>query len=268
MMAFQIDRPIVFFDLEATGLNPKADRIVEVAMVKRLLDGGREEFSALVNPEIPIPQEASAVHRITDGMVAREKTFPELAPELVRFLDDCDLGGFGVLKYDIPLLEAELARSGFDLRLKSRRVVDALSIYHRMEPRNLAAAYRLYCGRALPVAHRALPDAQASLDVFLAQLERYGELPQDMEGMSFFCREREGTRLDPEGRLVWRNGELYLNFGKHRMRTLRQVASQEPSYLNWLASSDSTPSELSAIYREALRGRFPAPPAAPADHKP
>ena len=170
-----LDRPLVFFDLEATGISTENDRIVDVALVKKLPDGTDVAFTSLVNPGVPIPREASAVHHITDDMVAGAPTFKELAPRVLEFLEGCDLGGFNVAKFDVPMLQAEMKRNGFLLSLDGRRVLDAQVIYHKMERRTLAAAYQFYCGKPLPDAHRAEPDARASLEVFLAQLDKYAE---------------------------------------------------------------------------------------------
>ena len=186
-----LDRPLVFFDLEATGISPENDRIVDIAMVKRNPDGTETAYSSLVHPGMPIPREASAVHHITDDMVASAPYFKELAPRVLDFIGDADLGGFNVAKFDIPMLQAELKRGGFELPMGKRRVLDAQAIYHKMERRTLAAAYQFYCGKPLPDAHRAEPDARASLEVFWAQLERYQELPKDWDGLNQFCQQSQ-----------------------------------------------------------------------------
>lgn len=253
------DKNLVFFDLEATGVAAHDDRIVDIALIKRSPEGAEESFSSLVNPGMPIPRETIAVHHITDEMVKDAPAFKELAPRVLAFIGDADLGGFGIIKFDIPMLQAELKRAGYDLLLEGRRIVDALTIYHRMERRNLGAAYQFYCNKSLPDAHRAEPDARAAGEVFWAQLARYQALPQDIAGISVFCTARDERHVDAEGKLVWRNGEASFNFGKHRTLTLRQVVEREPSYLEWLMRADKTTPELAKICREALSGRFPAP---------
>lgn len=255
-----LDRPLVFFDLEATGVSPQEDRIVDIALVKRLPDGTETSFSSLVNPGIPIPREAAAVHHITDDMVRSAPSFKEIAPAVLDFIGDADLGGFGLAKYDIPMLQNELRRAGFELRLETRRVLDALAIYHKMERRTLSAAYKFYCGKPLPDAHRAEPDARASLEVFFAQLERYAELPKDLDGVAAFCSQKDARFVDSDGKFVWRNGEAAFNFGKHRTLTLREVAAREPSYLRWLMTDQRATPELSKLCQDALNGRFPAAP--------
>jgi DNA polymerase-3 subunit epsilon len=254
----KMDRAVVFFDLEATGVAPLEDRIVDIALIKRLPSGLEEAFTSYVNPGVPIPPEASAIHHITDEMVRQAPSFRELAARVLEFIKDADLGGFNVLKYDIPMLGAEFKRCGLELPMDGRRVLDSFVIFQRMEPRNLGAAYKFYCGKSLEDAHRAEPDARAAGEVFFAQLSRYPQLPPEIEGLSAFCQSRDPKNVDAEGKFVWRNGEASFNFGKHRTLTLREVASREPSYLQWLMNADRTTPELAKICREALSGRFPA----------
>ena len=190
-------KPVVFFDLETTGVAPDRDRIVDLAFLRRAPDGQEEVFSALVDPGMPIPPEATAVHHITDEMVRGQPSFPALAPKLLDFIGDADLAGFGILRFDVPMLTAEFQRAGVTFTTASRSLVDALTVFHRMEPRNLTAAYKLYCGKALEDAHRAEADMRASSDVLWAQLERYPELPKDMAGLAAFCAEqRDSAAVD------------------------------------------------------------------------
>ncbi|MDE2039014.1 MAG: 3'-5' exonuclease [Elusimicrobia bacterium] len=256
-----LERPLVFFDLEATGVSPEKDRIVDIALVKRHPDGREEVFSALVNPGMPIPREAVAVHHIDDGMVAGAPRFSEVAPRVLEFIGDADLGGFNIMRFDVPLLQAELARCGHALALEGRRLVDSQVIYHRMERRTLSAAYQFYCGKPLADAHRAEPDARASLEVFFGQLTRYPELPATMEGVAAFCSAKDPGKVDAEGKLVWRNGEAAFNFGKYRTLTLREVVAKERGYVEWLKRAERTTPELARICEEALSGRFPQPKA-------
>lgn len=252
-----LDKPIVFFDLETTGVAPAEDRIVDIALLRRQPDGTEEAFASLVNPGMPIPPESTAVHRITDEMVRGQPSFLDLAPRLLGFIGEADLGGFGVSRFDIPMLVNEFKRAGCAFSLEGRRVVDALQIYHKMEPRNLSAAYRFYCGKALEGAHRAEADARAAQEVFFAQLQRYAQLPRDMEGLSAFCSLRDPKNVDSEGKFVWRNGEACFNFGKHRTLTLQEVARRDPSYLKWLMGTEKATAEMARICRDALEGRFP-----------
>jgi DNA polymerase III subunit epsilon len=257
-MPLTLTKPLVFFDLEATGVSTSEDRIVDIALVKRLPDGKEEFFSALVNPQMPIPPETIAIHHITDAMVALEPTFKELAPKILEFIGDADLGGFGSLKFDVPMLIAEFKRAGMVFSLEGRALVDAMTIFHRMEPRSLSAALKFYCGKTLEDAHRAEPDARASLEVFFAQLERYPELPKDVAGLAGFCGEKPARNVDAEGKFVWRNGKAAFNFGKYRTLTIDEVVRKDPGYLRWLAGAERTTPELAKICTDAMSGIFPA----------
>ncbi|MBI4376026.1 MAG: 3'-5' exonuclease [Elusimicrobia bacterium] len=257
-MTMKNDRPIAFFDLEATGVAPLEDRIVDIAIIRREIDGSEKIFSSLVNPRMRIPTEAVEVHHISDEMVRGAPSFKDLAPRLLEIFAGADLGGFGIARFDIPMLGAEFKRAGFEFKLEARRVIDGLVIFQRMEPRNLSAAYRFYCGKPLDGAHRAEPDARAAYEVLCAQLARYDALPQGLDALSAFCQARDGRHVDSEGKFVWRNGEASFNFGKHRTLSLREVVEREPSYLEWLMRAEKTTPELAQICREALMGRFPA----------
>jgi len=254
-------KAVIFFDLETTGVAPDQDRIVDLAFLRCDPDGREDVFASLVDPGMPIPAEATAVHHITNEMVRGQPTFAALAPKLLDFLGDADLAGFGILRFDIPMLTAEFKRAGVTFTTASRSLVDALTIFHRMEPRNLTAAYKLYCGQALEDAHRAEADMRASSAVLWAQLERYPELPKDMAGLANFCQERDNSGVDGQGKLVWRNGKAAFNFGKHRTLTLEEVARKEPGYLEWLMKAERTTPELARICSDALMGKFPVKPA-------
>jgi DNA polymerase-3 subunit epsilon len=254
-------KAVVFFDLETTGVAPERDRIVDLAFLRRGPDGKEDVFASLVDPGQPIPPEATAVHHISNEMVRGQPTFAALAPKLLDFIGDADLAGFGILRFDIPMLTAEFKRAGITFTTASRNLVDALTIFHRMEPRNLTAAYKRYCGKALEDAHRAETDTRATSEVLWAQLEHYPELPQDMAGLANFCQERDASGVDSQGKLVWRNGKAAFNFGKHRTLTLEEVARKEPSYLEWLMRAEKTTPELARICSDALMGKFPVKPA-------
>jgi len=253
----KLERPVVFLDLEATGVAPSEDRIVDIALLKRLPDGSQDALASLVNPGVPIPPEATAVHGITNEMARGQPSLAQLAPRVIAFIEGSDLGGFNILRFDIPMLQAELKRAGFELSLEGRRIVDAYAIFHKLEPRSLSAAYQFYCGKALPKAHRAEPDAMASWEVFQAQVERYPQLPRDLAALSAFCQARDPRNVDSEGKFVWRNGEAAFNFGKHRTQALREVARREPDYLEWLMRAEKTTPEIARICQEALSGKFP-----------
>lgn len=249
-----LERPLVFLDLETTGTDVNNDRIVDIALLRREPNGVETLFASLVDPELPIPAAATAVHHISDEMVKGQPTFKDLAPKVVDFIDGCDLGGFNVLKFDIPLLAAELKRAGRGLDPLAHRVVDAFAIFQKMEPRSLGAAYKFYCGKAIDGAHRAEADTRAAMEVFWGQLERYPELPRDMGKLAVWCK---GDNLDSQGKFVWRNGQVALNFGKHRNTPLEEIAKRDPSYLKWFMGTEQATDEQKQICEEALKGRFP-----------
>ncbi|MFA6316800.1 MAG: 3'-5' exonuclease [Elusimicrobiota bacterium] len=257
-MSLKLERPIVFFDLETTGVSFSEDRIVDVALLKRHPDGREESFESLVNPGISIPAEATAIHHISNEMVRDAPTFRVLAPKLLELFDASDFGGFGVSRFDLPMLAAEFKRNGFLWSIEGRRVVDAMKIFHKMEPRTLTAAFKFYCGKGLEGAHRASADAKASAEVFWAQLERYPDLPKDLPGLHEFCTSMDLKFVDPEGKFVWsKDNRACFNFGKYRLVPLDSVAKRDPSYLMWLAGAKGTSAEVTEICTNALRGRYP-----------
>lgn len=255
--AFTLVRPLVCFDLETTGLDVQQDRIIEVSCVKRFPDGQREIWTRRVNPERPIAKEASAIHGISDADVARAPTFAQIARELAAFLYGCDVTGFNVERFDLPLLKNEFRRLGIQYPAGPTCVVDSCRLFARFEPRNLAAALRLYTGRELVGAHGAEADAVAALDVLEGQLARYAELPLDVAGLEEACHPREPHWVDDDGKLVWVEDEAALGFGKHKNRTLRALVREEPDYLRWMSNGN-----FSDLVRElcgaALGGSFPS----------
>lgn len=262
-MALKFERDIVFLDFEATGTDPARDRIVQLAFVRLLPGGDRRIMEQLVNPEVPIPPEATAIHHITDEMVRDQPRFRDIATKVQEFLADADIGGFGVLRYDVPLLVAELRRAGIWFDPSDRRIVDALILYHRLEPRNLSAAYKFYCGKKLEGAHSAKADAEAALEVLLAQVERYQgrpdapNLPQDVSGLSEICSAGDPKNVDSRGKFVWRFGAVTFNFGKHQTRSLEDVVKTDRSYVEWLAFTANSGDEVASICKQALEGRIP-----------
>lgn len=259
-LPFKLERPLVFLDLEATGLDVREERIVEVAALKLHPDGTLERFVARVNPGVPIPPEATAVHGITDADVQASPRFAELAGRLFAYLSGCDLAGFGVARYDLHLLAQEFKRAGMDFTDNGRRVLDAALVFHKREPRDLTAALKFYCGRDLVGAHGALADCRASLDVFLAQFSRYPDLPKDAAGLHAYLNQSDARYVDGQGRLFWKHGEACFNFGKYRSRTLEEIAKSDPGYLDWLIGEGKSSPELLEIYRKARRGHFPQKP--------
>ena len=261
-MKWKLNRPVAFFDIEATGKNPRADRIVELAIIKLMPDGGREEHVFRVNPERPMSAEVIAIHGITDADVKDCPTFAQIAPKVLEILRNCDLGGYNLLHFDIPMLIEEFARLGMKFDDGDRAVVDAQRIYHKREPRDLSAALSFYCGELHLGAHGALDDVLATIRVLEGQLDRYTDLPQDMESLDAYCNTREPSWVDRSGKLKWADGEVVLNFGKNAGKKLRDYVQFEPSYLKWLLKSDF-PRDTKDIVQNALEGKYPAPPAKP-----
>lgn len=254
----KLEKPIVFFDLETTGVSFSEDRIVDVALIKRRPSGDEESFESLVNPGMPIPSEATAIHHITNEMVKDAPSFAQLAPKLLEVFEGSDIGGFGVSRFDLPMLAAEFKRAGFLWSSDGRRVVDAMKIFHRMEPRTLSAAFKFYCSKGLEGAHRASADARASLEVFWAQLDRYPSLPKDIAGLSDFCSSQDLKFVDPEGKFVWgKDNKACFNFGKYRMAPLHSIVERDRSYLMWLADERKSSPAVVEICRNALRGKYP-----------
>lgn len=246
-----LDRPLAFFDLETTGTDPASDRIVEISVVRLGVDGTREARTRRVNPERPIPPDATAVHGITDADVADAPPFRSIARAFLEFLADADLAGFNVLRFDAPLLEREFRDAGIPDAFAGRRIVDALAIYHRKEPRNLAAAVRFYLGREHEGAHAAEADVLATADVLLAQLDRYADLPATVGELAAWCNPAPPGAVDRGGKFVRRDGEIVFNFGKKKGRKLADIARDEPDYLRWMLGSDF-PDDVRAIVKEAL----------------
>ena len=247
-------RPVAFFDLETTGISPDKDRIVEISIVKVLPGGGREVLTERVNPTIPIPPEATAVHGIRDADVADKPPFRELAPRVLAFLQGADLGGFNVVRYDLPLLEAELERTGLSFERGDRRILDAMRIYHAKERRDLSAAVRFYLDRDHEGAHGAEQDVLATIEVLDAQIALYDDLPGTVAEVARHTW--PANWVDSQGKILWDDGEAVLAVGKHQGVALRKMARTDRSYLEWMLKADFPP-ETKAIVREALAGRFP-----------
>ena len=205
------------------------------------------------NPGIPISPEASAVHGISDEDVANEPPFSATAKSLVELLENCDLGGFNIRRFDIPMLLAEFKRAGFSFSIKDRLLIDAQVIFHREEPRDLSAAARFYLGREHREAHTALGDIRTSAAVLTAQLDRYPEIPRDLEGLHAYCDEVSPFRTEVDRWFKATDGELVFRRGKHRGEALSQVAAQAPDYLNWMLGLGDMDDEVLAVVRGALR---------------
>jgi len=256
----ELVRPLAFFDLETTGIDPMTDRIVEICVMRVDPDGEVETRTRRINPERPIPPAATAVHGIRDEDVRDAPTFRQIARGLLEFIGGADLAGFNIHRFDAPLLDREFRDCGMDFALADRRIVDAMTIFHRMEPRDLSAAVRFYLDRDLVGAHAAEADVAATLDILDAQLERYPDLPRSVEELDAWSRSGRPGGVDRSGKFVWKNDEAVFAFGKHQGRSLRRIAGEAPDYLEWILESDFPP-DTKALVRGALGGSFPSPPS-------
>ncbi len=236
-MKLQLKNPIVFFDLETTGTNIVTDRIVEIAYHKVSPNGREETKSLRINPERPIPAESSAIHGIYDVDVAQCPTFKQVAKEIVKDIEGCDLAGYNSNRFDIPLLAEELLRAEIDIDLMKRKFVDVQVIFHKMEQRTLSAAYKFYCDKDLVNAHGAEADTLATYEVLKAQLERYPELVNDVEYLSKFTT--QNNNVDFAGRIIYNSkGEEVINFGKYKGVKVTDVLKTDQGYYSWIMSSD------------------------------
>jgi len=237
IMKLTLEKPLAFFDLETTGVTVGSDRIVEISILKLMPNGDKPVFTRRVNPGIPIPLFASQVHGIYDKDIANEPTFKELAQEIAAFIANADLAGYNSNKFDVPLLVDEFLRVEYSFDMKGRKMVDVQNIFHKMEQRTLAAAYKFYCNKEIINAHSAEADILATYEVFLAQLEKYPDLPKDVDGLQQFTAMNQN--VDLAGRVVFNEKkEEVFNFGKHKGRTVDDVFSKEPSYYDWMMKGD------------------------------
>jgi DNA polymerase-3 subunit epsilon len=253
-----LDRPLVCVDLEATGVNVAADRIVQIATASIFPDGRVSTWSSLVNPAQPIPASATAIHGISDAMVADAPTFAELARSVGSLLSGCDLTGYNVERYDRRLLAAEFRRAGLADPLVDARIIDAYAILVRREPRSLDDALRFY---GVPDTgsrrqHEASSDVEASVAVLVAQLHAYPDLPRTVDALHGWLHPRDPDWIDVDGKLVWRAGIATVGFGAQAGTSLADLAASDRSFLEWILRKDFS-DEVKDIVRAALEGRFP-----------
>lgn len=249
-MSIRLERPLVFFDLETTGTNILRDRIVEISIIKLMPDGTRQEKTRRLNPEMHIPEESSAIHHITDDDVKDEPTFRQVARSLYDFLDGCDIAGYNSNKFDVPVLIEEFARAGMNFDVSGRKFIDVQNIFYKMEQRTLVAAYKFYCGKDLTRAHSASADTMATMEVLLAQIERYDEIGDDVESLSEFSS--GGKNLDLAGRIILNEKDIpVFNFGKHKGKAVEDVFYREPSFYSWVMQGEfpkNTKDVLTQLY--------------------
>ena len=232
-----LERPIIFFDLETTGTNVTHDRIVELSYIKIYPDGREEKKTRRINPEMPIPPASTAIHHITDEDVKDEPTFRQIAKSLLSIFEASDIAGYNSNKFDVPVLMEEFGRCGINFDIAGRRFIDVQNIFHKMEQRTLVAAYKFYCGANLEDAHSALADTQATYEVLLGQLAKYPELENDVEFLAKFST--IGRNLDLAARIVLDDNDVpVFNFGKHKGKAVRDVLRREPSFFDWIMQGD------------------------------
>ncbi|MBX2942022.1 MAG: 3'-5' exonuclease [Cyclobacteriaceae bacterium] len=248
-MKLNLKVPICFFDLESTGINVTHDRIIEIAVIKMMPNGELLKKTNRINPGIPIPAESSVFHGIYDKDVAGKPSFKEVAKEYARFFEGADLSGFNILKFDVPMLVEEFLRAGIEFDYDRKKIIDAQRIYHMMEKRNLSAAYRFYCNQELVNSHSAEADTEATMNVLIAQISKYenqpvvdtlgnkvGVIKNDMEVLHQLST---SSMVDLAGRMIKNEkGEIVINFGKHKDKSVQQVLKDEPSYYDWVMKSD------------------------------
>ncbi|MGB1268510.1 MAG: exonuclease domain-containing protein [Flavobacteriaceae bacterium] len=257
-MELKLHKPVCFFDLETTGIQVSKDRIVEISILKVFPNGNKESKTWLVNPEMNIPAETTAVHGITNEKVANEPTFKELAPVVYQMIKDSDLAGFNSDRFDIPLLAEEMLRAEIDFDMKNTITVDVQTIFHKKEQRTLSAGYKFYCGKDLDGAHSASVDTNATYEILLAQLERYPDLENNIKDLSEFSTRKKS--VDFAGFIIYNKEEKEVfSFGKHKGKLVEEVLQSEPGYYNWIQNADFplyTKKVLTAIKLRQLTNKF------------
>ena len=256
MLDLKLERPLIIFDLETTGTIISRDRIVEISVVKILPDGTRSVKTRRLNPEMPIPAAATEIHGISDADVANEPTFKSVSKNLMALFDGCDLGGYNVLKFDVPVLINEFSRAGLEFSLEGRNIIDAYSIFCKLYPRTLSGAFKFFCGKVLEGAHGAEADTLATVEIFEAQLAKHPELPRDLNLLHQFSDNTDPDSVDSSGRFKWSGGEVIACFGKNSGVPLKKLALEDPGFLKWIIRVDF-PEDVKNIARDALTGKFP-----------
>lgn len=236
-MELNLTKPIVFFDLETTGIDVTKDRIVEISLLKVSPDGKEETKTMRINPEMPIPKQSTDIHGISDEDVKDEPTFKLVAKDVAKFIAGSDLGGYNSNKFDIPLLAEEFLRVDLDVDLKKHRFVDVQVIFHKMEQRTLSAAYKFYCQKNLENAHSAEADTIATYEILKSQIDRYDNLENNMDELSKFSSHNKNADL--AGRIVFNDkDEEVFNFGKYKGQTVESVLEKDQGYFSWMLNSD------------------------------
>jgi DNA polymerase-3 subunit epsilon len=232
-----LKNPLVFFDLETTGMNIVSDRIVEISYLKVMPNGDEDSKTRRINPEMPIPPEATAIHGIKDEDVRDAPTFKSIAKSLASQIEGCDLAGYNSNRFDIPLLAEEFLRAEVDIDLMRHKFVDVQTIFHKKERRTLSAAYKFYCNKDLDNAHTAEADTKATYEILQSQLDRYSDLENDVAFLSEFSS--FGNNVDYAGRVVYNDKKQeVINFGKYKGRLVEEVFREDPGYYGWIIQGD------------------------------
>lgn len=236
-MNLNLKRPIIFFDLETTGVNSMHDRIVELSYIKVMPDGAEKEDTLRFNPGMPIPEQATAVNHITDEDVKDCPAFKERAKDIAAIFTGCDIAGFNSNRFDVPLLVEELLNAGVNFDYTRCRFIDVQTIYHKLEQRTLSAAYKFYCGQDLDNAHSANADTRATYEVLKAQLDRYDSLQNDVGFLADFST--HNNNVDLAGRIIYNENHVpVFNFGKYKGRPVSEVLVKDPGFYGWMIKGD------------------------------
>jgi DNA polymerase III subunit epsilon len=254
-MNLNLRNPLIFFDLETTGIDVALDRIVEISYLKIFPNGDEESKTMKVNPTMPIPPKVIAIHGITDEDVKNAPKFSEIARTLAKVFEGCDFAGYNSNKFDIPLLAEEFLRAGVDIELKKRKFVDIQVIFHKKEQRTLGAAYLFYCDKNLKDAHSAEADTRATYEILKAQLDRYSDLPNDVDELSKYSSHNRNA--DFLGRIVFDDeGIEVFNFGKYKGQRVTEVLKKDPGYYGWMMNGQFPLHTKNVLTSIKLRGAF------------
>ena len=261
-MELKLRNPLIFFDLETTGISISSDRIVEISYLKIYPNGDEESKTIKINPTIPIPAKASQIHGLTDEDVKDAPAFSEVAKTLAKTIEGCDLAGYNSNKFDIPLLAEEFLRAGVDIDLKKRKFVDVQVIFHKKEQRTLSAAYKFYCNKELDEAHSAEADTRATYEILKAQIKKYNDLPNDIDKLATYSSHNKNA--DFAGRIIYNEkGEETFNFGKYKGQRVEDVFKKDPAYYGWVINNDFPLYTKNVLTSIKLRGAFNKGDSAP-----
>lgn len=251
----KLEKPLVVFDIESTGLILSVDKIVEIAYIKYLPNGRTIKDDIFLNPEMNISLESSAIHGITNEDVASMPTFRDKAKELWDVFQDSHYGGFNIIQFDLPMLKREFLRVGMNFEFKTDDIIDSKTIFHYMEPRTLSAAYRFYCNKEHDDAHSAIADVEVTTEILINQLEKYQEI-HDWNFLNKIHHSSDDRFVDNDRKFYWRDSEAYFSFSKHKDTPLSEVAKIDPGFLQWIMTADFS-DETKNIVQKALGGEFP-----------